>query len=63
LDVNGTGELSLTELANAMMTCGMAARAARKHAQDFFKLCDVNEGGTVSIQEFMTEYTRMQSFK
>ena len=48
-------------LAHRFLSCRSAA--AQRHVDGFFRLCDKDSSGSVSFEEFLQEYTRMQMFK
>jgi hypothetical protein len=61
-DTNQDGLITKTELMMSLCRAGLPYDKSARHANDFFSIADRANGGSVSLQSFIIEYTRMSNF-
>mmetsp|Transcript_4827 Transcript_4827/g.7669 ORF Transcript_4827/g.7669 Transcript_4827/m.7669 type:complete len:816 (-) Transcript_4827:121-2568(-) len=62
-DKDGDGMMTREETINMLKLCGMKEKEAKRNVEDFFRIADADNSGTISWEEFVEEYVRMQLAK
>jgi Ca2+-binding EF-hand superfamily protein len=63
IDKNNDGLIQKDELVDLMEINGMARKEAKTHADGFFRMCDVDDSGSIDFEEFVRDYVRMIIFR
>eukprot|EP00471_Norrisiella_sphaerica_P012156 CAMPEP_0184494836 /NCGR_PEP_ID=MMETSP0113_2-20130426/29681_1 /TAXON_ID=91329 /ORGANISM="Norrisiella sphaerica, Strain BC52" /LENGTH=787 /DNA_ID=CAMNT_0026880741 /DNA_START=194 /DNA_END=2554 /DNA_ORIENTATION=- len=62
-DKDGDGMMTKEETIKMLKLCGMKEKEAKRNVDDFFRIADTDNSGTISWEEFVEEYVRMQLAK